>query len=149
MSFFSKLKEKATAGIKAAEKYMGNEDAKQGEGVPPPTYKVKTKAQTPHASKDSNPDFIQDDKKTDPMKPQKSLDDPLQQMVKEAAAEFKQKAAPSEPDPMTPGPHGELQTLKAILRVKMKEYDDLVEETTKRDTEYQRLLQEEESKLTR
>lgn len=41
----------------------------------------------------------------------------------------------------------ELQKLKAILRAKMKEYDDLLDETTKRDTEYQRLLQENDNRL--
>ena len=41
----------------------------------------------------------------------------------------------------------ELQKLKTILRDKMKEYDDLLDETTKRDTEYQKLLQENDEKI--
>ena len=40
-----------------------------------------------------------------------------------------------------------MQKLKEILRVKMKEFDELQDETRSRDVEYQKLLQENDAKL--
>ena len=40
-----------------------------------------------------------------------------------------------------------MQKLKEILRVKMKEFDELQDETRNRDVEYQKLLQENDAKL--
>lgn len=53
---------------------------------------------------------------------------------------------PSQPT-MPQGEMGEMQKLKLILRSKMKELDDLQDETSKRDVEYQKLLQENDLKL--
>ena len=146
MSFFSKLKERASAVTKAAEKYMTAEEKSQAEGEEQPQqYKVKPKAKTPHAGAASDPNFSQEPRKEEGMKRQTSSDDPLQEMVRKAAEEFKSKSKPDSQEQM--GVHGELQKLKTILRVKMKEYDDLVDETSKRDMEYQKLLQENEEKL--
>lgn len=147
MSFFSKLKERATAVTKAAEKYMTADEKSQAEeDALQQQYKVKPKAKTPHAGAAADPNFpAQETRKEEGLKRQTSTDDPLQEMVKKAAEEFKVKAKPESLEQV--GVHGELQKLKSILRAKMKEYDDLVDETSKRDMEYQKLLQENEIKL--
>jgi len=151
MSFFSKLKEKASTTFKAAENYIAKEEEKNSQETKTPEYKIKTKAQTPHAQKDPNQDFstvttdASEEKQPQKPIPNQKFNDPLQQMVAQAANEHHLKSQ-KEPEASTsPGPHGELQKLKGILRDKMKEYDELLEESTKRDTEYQKLLQENDS----
>lgn len=145
MSFFSRIKEKASAVTKAAEKYMTQEEQKAAEAQQ--EYKVKPKATTPSAAKDAKMAVEAPPKDSSTPKKNQNVQDPLKEMVKQAANEYKQKMQSEDEDkPGTPG-YGELQELKAILRSKMIEHDELVDETSKRDTEYQKLLQENDNKI--
>ena len=147
MSFFSKLKEKASASIKAAEKYIGGDEKVEEEEQPPPNFKVKTKAQGQNPTKDLSKSVDLLGISEEERKRKKIQDDPLAEMVKQAAEEHKLKIEKEDQNKGGNQNLNELQKLKIILRDKMKEYDDLLDETTKRDTEYQKLLQENDDKI--
>lgn len=147
MSFFSRIKEKATAGIKAAEKYITAEEKKLEEELSQQEAMSKPqKATTPHHSLSADPTFAQATGQPT-IKRQASFEDPLQMMVRQAAEEAKNKAKPVDPEIGGQTPQSELQKLKIILRNKMKEHEDFVEEANNRDHEYQKLLQENDIKI--
>lgn len=111
MSFFSNLKEKATAGLKAAEKYISVEDRK--------AMGAQNVERKPAAG------------------------DPLQAMVQKAVVEEAKKKE-KEQDLVENTPESELHKLKAFIRAKLNEHEQVIEEYKGREQEYQKLLQENE-----
>lgn len=91
MSFFSKLKEKANAGLKAAEKYIGGEDKLDEDEQPQPGLKVKPKESGQNPPKDLAKSVDLLGISEEELKRKKAEADPLAEMVKQAAEEHKRK----------------------------------------------------------